>query len=341
MWKQELPSGFEAQVSAGMAAEKFASRKHSSKAINALAKLAPWLVGGSADLAESNLSHIKDGGSVAKNESGAFGGRNINYGVREHAMGAIGNGLALHGAWRTFCATFLQFADYMRPAIRLAAIMKVKNIFVFTHDSVLLGEDGPTHQPVEHLSALRLIPGLTLWRPADGLETAMAWCWSLKEAQGPVALALSRQVLEVLSYPAGFEAAQIYKGAYVLQEDPAADFTLVATGSEVGTSVEAAKLLAARGIKARIVSMPSVCVFGRQDEAYRKAVLGSKPRVVVEAGSTGPWASTVGSEALLIGVDSFGLSAPGGDVAKHFGLTPPQIAERVQAWISTKERVAS
>jgi transketolase len=341
MWRQELPQGFEGLISAGMAQEKASTRKHSGKALNALAKIAPWLVGGSADLAESNCSPIKDGGSVHKDAQGGFSGRNINFGVREHAMAAICNGLALHGAWRPYCATFLQFADYMRPSIRLAALMKVRTIFDFTHDSVFLGEDGPTHQPVEHLNALRLIPGLTVWRPADGLETAMAWAWAAKESQGPVALALSRQNLPLSSYPAGFEASQIYKGGYVLQEEAQADLTFIATGSELGTSVEAAKLLASKGLRCRVVSMPSVCVFGRQEASYRKEVLGTKPRVVVEAGSTGLWAGIVGSEALLIGIDSFGMSAPAEDIAKHFGLTAPQIAERVQAWISAQVGVAS
>jgi transketolase len=339
-YAQVPPAGFENALSAGMAAEKAATRKHSGKVIQGLAKALPWFIGGSADLAESNSSHIKDGGVVGRGADGRFSGRNINFGVREHAMAAICNGLVLHGAWRPFNATFMQFADYMRPSIRLAALMKLKNVFMFTHDSIFLGEDGPTHQPIEHLSALRLIPGLTLWRPADGLETAMAWAWTEAKAAGPVVLSLSRQNVPVLDFPQGFDAHEIWKGAYVLQEEAAADLTFIATGAEVGTAVDAAKELAKSGLKARIVSMPSVCVFQKQDQTYRESVLGKAPRVVVEAGSTGLWASYVGSEALVIGVDSFGASAPAEALAKHFGLTAPQIAERVRAWLDSKVKMA-
>ncbi|HXB97310.1 MAG TPA: transketolase C-terminal domain-containing protein, partial [bacterium] len=336
MWSQGLPADFDQAMSAGTALEKASSRKHSGRAINVLAKLAPFLVGGSADLAESNCSPIKDAGSVQKSPQGSFTGRNINFGVREHAMAAICNGLALHGAWRPYCATFLQFADYMRPSIRLAALMGARSIFIFTHDSVFLGEDGPTHQPVEHIACLRMMPGLTVWRPGDGLETGMAWAWTAAYAQGPVALCLSRQNLPLIEYPAGFDKASIWKGGYVLHEDAAADLTLIATGGELGTAQEAVKLLAAKGLKARLVSMPSVCVFKSQDSDYRAQVLGSLPRVTFEAGSTGYWASVAGSDALAIGVDGFGLSGPAEDLAKHFGLTAPQVSERILAWAKSK-----
>src|SRR6185503_13170280 len=248
-----------------------------------LAKLAPWLVGGSADLAESNLSPIKDGGGVKKNEAGLMLGRNINFGVREHAMAGITNGLALHGAWLPYCATFLQFADYMRPSIRLASIMHLRVIYDFTHDSVFLGEDGPTHAPVEHLHSLRLIPGLTVWRPAEGLETAMAWAWTASEAKGPVTMITTRQV--VLPLPVVPDPLQVWKGGYVLEEDGSADVTLIGTGSELGLATEAKKLLEGQGLLVRVVSMPWVCVFMRQDAAYRAQVLGKAPRVVIEAGA--------------------------------------------------------
>jgi transketolase len=335
LWSQKLPLGFESAMIPGMAEEKGSTRKLSGKAIQALAKQLPSLIGGSADLAENNFSLIRDGGTVGKAD-GVFKGRNIYYGIREHAMGSITNGLALHGAWRPLCATFMQFSDYMRPSIRLAALMKARSIFDFTHDSVFLGEDGPTHQPVEHLNSLRLIPGLTLWRPAEGLETAMAWAWTASEARGPVAFAFTRQNVPTLPFAPGFDPKQIWKGGYVFEENAAADLSLVATGSEVALALEASKLLAAQGIKCRIVSMPSVCVFGRQDEAYRKQVLGSKPRVAIEAGSTGLWASIVGSESLVIGIDQFGMSAKLADIQEHFGFTPPQVAEKVRLWLAGK-----
>jgi transketolase len=336
LWKQELPQGFEKTLIQGMAAEKGATRKHSGKVIQGLAKFLPSLIGGSADLAENNHSLIRDSVAVGKEADGLFHGRNIYFGVREHSMAAITNGLALHGAWRPLCATFMQFSDYMRPAIRLAALMKIRSIFDFTHDSVFLGEDGPTHQPVEHLSSLRLIPGLTVWRPADGLESAMAWAWTASEAKGPVAFAFTRQNVAVLPFPEGFDEKQIWRGAYVFAENSKADLTLIASGSELGLALEASKLLSSKGLNARIVSIPSVCVFGRQDEAYRKLVLGTQPRVVIEAGASGLWAGIVGSESLVIGIDSFGLSAPMEDIAKHFGFTPPQVAEKVQMWLAAR-----
>jgi transketolase len=333
---QKAPAGLAAKLAAGMATEKAASRKHGYKVLNRAAAELPWLIGGSADLTESNGVGIKDSGAVKRGPKGVFEGRNIYFGVREHAMGAIANGLALHGAWRPYTATFLQFADYMRPSVRLAALMKARSIFVFTHDSIFLGEDGPTHQAVEHISALRLIPGLDVWRPADGLETAYAWDYAAEHAQGPVALCLSRQNLPLLAYPANFNEASILKGGYVLAEDAAAELTVIATGSEVGTAAEAIAQLAKGGVKARLVSLPCADVFKAQDKAYQDAVLGNKPRVVLEAGSTAWWPHLVGSEALVLGVDEFGLSGPGEDVAKHFNLSAPQVAERILAWNSQR-----
>jgi transketolase len=338
-WAQGVDEGVLLQAVEGMEKDKAASRKHGGKVLNALAAQLPWLLGGSADLTESNGVLIKDSTAAKWSPRGVFEGRNIYFGVREHAMAAVVNGLNLHGAWRAYGATFLQFADYMRPSIRLAALMGAKSVFIFTHDSVFLGEDGPTHQPVEHVACLRMMPGLTVWRPGDGLETGMAWAWAAGKAQGPTALCLSRQNLPLIDYPAGFDKQAIWKGGYVLREDAAAELTLVATGSELGTAQEALALLAKAGVKARLVSMPSVCVFKSQDADYRRQVLGELPRVSFEAGSTGYWASVLGSDSLAIGVDGFGLSGPAEDLAKHFGLTAPQVSERILTWLSQRAKV--
>jgi transketolase len=260
-------------------------------------------------------------------------GRILHFGIREHAMAAMVNGLNLHGAWRAFGATFLQFADYCRPSLRLAAFMRVPSVFLFTHDSIFLGEDGPTHQAVEHLASLRVMPCMTVWRPADGLETAMAWCWSMMKAEGPVAMALTRQKVENLPYASGFAPRQIWKGGYVLLDAQDAKATLIGTGSETALCVEAAKLLSAKGLKVRVVSMPSVEVFQAQDEAYRSRVLGNAPLASVEAGVTHLWRGLVGPQGLAIGVDRFGASAPTPVIAEKFGFTPAQVAEKVEVWI--------
>ena len=337
-WAQGIGEEVLLKAVEGMDKEKAASRKHGGKILNALAKEMPWLIGGSADLTESNGVGIKDSTTAKWSPRGVFEGRNIFFGVREHAMAAVLNGLNLHGAWRAYGSTFLQFADYMRPSIRLAALMQARSIFVFTHDSVFLGEDGPTHQPIEHIACLRMIPGLAVWRPGDGLETGMAWAWAAGFAQGPTALCLSRQALPLIDYPAGFDKRLVWKGGYVLRDEAAADLTLIATGSELGTAQEVVGLLAKAGVKARLVSLPSVCVFKRQDPAYQAQVLGSHPRVTFEAGITSYWAGVVGSDALAIGVDGFGLSGPAEELAKHFGLTAPQVAERILAWVSQRAK---
>ena len=338
-WAQGIDEAALLKAVEGMDKEKAASRKHGGKVLNILAKDMPWLIGGSADLTESNGVGIKDSTTAKWSPRGVFEGRNIYFGVREHAMGAVLNGLNLHGAWRAYGSTFLQFADYMRPSIRLAALMGARSVFIFTHDSVFLGEDGPTHQPIEHIACLRMIPGLAVWRPGDGLETGMAWAWTAGFAQGPVALCLSRQALPLIDYPAGFDKRSIWKGGYVLREDAGAELTLIATGSELGTAQEVVGLLAKAGLKARLVSMPSVCVFKQQDLAYQAQVLGPKPRVTFEAGATDTWPALVGSDSLNIGVDGFGLSGPADELAKHFGLTAPQVSERILAWVSVKAKI--
>jgi transketolase len=332
-YAQALPSDLLAKLSEGMAKEKAATRKHSHKVINRIAALMPWFNGGSADLTGSNGVGITNASDLKRSANGGIEGRNFHFGVREHAMGAIVNGLNLHGAWRSYGATFLQFADYMRPTIRLAALMKTPSLFVFSHDSIFLGEDGPTHQAIEHVSALRLIPNLAVWRPADGLETAAAWTAMLQRTSGPSVLCLTRQNVPLLPFAEGFDPARILKGGYVLVEDPSAALTIIATGSEVGTAVEAMALMAKAGLKARLVSLPSTYDFMRQDAAYREAVLGKLPRVSYEAGSTAWWPSLVGSNALCIGVDEFGMSGPGEQVAQHFHLDAPSVAQRIQAWM--------
>jgi transketolase len=340
LWDQHFsqadPQGL-AQALLAAAKGDAATRQHSSQAINAAAKLMPWLIGGSADLGGSNNSDIKGGGDVGlAGPSGmaeSWKGRVLHFGVREHAMGGILNGLNLHGAWRAFGATFLQFADYMRPSIRLAALMHAPSIYVFTHDSVFLGEDGPTHQPVEHVECLRLIPNLHVFRPADGMETAMAWAYALDHEHGPTALCLTRQKVPSLKLPQGFDPQLVWRGGYVALEAAAAGCTLVATGSEVSAALAAAQLLLAQGIKARVVSMPNRELFEAQDAAYRGQVLGAAPLASVEAGVTSGWRALTGSQGLNIGIDTWGVSAPAPVLAEYFGLSPEKIASRVAGWL--------
>ncbi|HVG95237.1 MAG TPA: transketolase, partial [Planctomycetota bacterium] len=305
-----LPTGVDAALDAvGTDAKATSTRKASGAAIQAVAAVMPALVGGSADLAGSNVTTIPGGGVVQRD---AYGGRNLAFGVREHAMGAILSGIALHGGWRPFGGTFLVFSDYMRPSIRLAALMRAPVTYVFTHDSIGLGEDGPTHQPVEHLAALRAIPGMTVIRPADAAETAEAWRVALR-AEGPVALALTRQDLPALGKPRAEVRRGVAAGAYVVREtgSGAPDVVLVGTGSEVAPCLGAAERLEAEGIRARVVSMPSVCLFGRQDAAARAAVLPpGVPRVVVEAATPFGWEGVAGPGGATIGLDHFGASAP-------------------------------
>jgi transketolase len=313
---------------------KAATRALGGKVVNAIAKAMPSFIGGSADLAESNKTELHGMGFVQREDAS---GRNLCFGVREHAMGAIVNGIALYGGFVPFGATFLTFSDYMRPALRLAALMKLRSITVFTHDSVYLGEDGPTHQSVEHAWALRLIPGLHLWRPADGLETALAWAWAVGQGEpAPHTLLLTRQALPPLDRPDGFQPTDVWKGAYVVREAAEPNVILVGTGSEVHVAVGAAERLAERGIAARVVSMPCRERFLAQDEAARAALLpAGVPKVAVELGRTTPWASIIG-DGLALGVDGFGESAPWEVLREHYGMTPEAVAERVAAWLATR-----
>jgi transketolase len=300
-----------------------ATRDAGGTVMNAIAKALPELVGGSADLDPSTKTYLKGYGDF---EPGTYGGSNIHYGVREHAMAAATNGIALHGGLLPFCATFFNFVDYLKPALRLAALNMIREVFVFTHDSVFLGEDGPTHQPIEQLAMLRATPNVIDIRPADSLETLEAWKFAIQPATGPSVIVLSRQKLPYL----GDRDAAVSRGAYIL-DDPGGtpDLILIATGSEVQLALAAAKLLSAKGTKARVVSMPSFHLFDKQDAAYRESVLPAavKARVSIEAGSTLGWHKYVGDHGLAYGLDHFGTSAPAAAIEKEYGFTPEHIAD--------------
>jgi transketolase len=326
-----LPPGWDAGLPDFADGKPIATRAASGRVLNALAGRVLELVGGSADLAPSNNTLIQGAADFQKESPG---GRNLRFGVREHAMGAILSGMALHKGLRPYGGTFLVFADYMRPAIRLAALMRLPVIYVFTHDSIAVGEDGPTHQPVEHLAALRAIPGLTVIRPADALETAAAWRLAVQKTDGPVALVLSRQNLPVL--PRGGPGAPdgLARGAYVLADAAGApEVVLIATGSEVALAMQARGLLSARGVGARVVSMPSWELFEAQPQRYRDAVLppGVAARLAVEAGIGLGWERYTGAGGAFVGMTGFGASAPGGVVMEKFGFTAEAVADRALA----------
>jgi transketolase len=295
------------------------------------AALVPSLVGGSADLNPSTKTYIEGSPAVAK---GSFAGRNIHFGIREHAMGSFLNGMAASDGFIPFGSTFLVFSDYMRPAIRLAALSHLQSIFVFTHDSVYLGEDGPTHQPVEHFWALRLIPNLDFIRPCDALECAAAWSHALTRRDGPTAIALTRQKVANIPRPEGFDARSMLRGAYVLADaEGAPTLVILATGSEVEVAVAAKKQLDAAGERVRVVSVPCLDQFEREDAAYRSQVLPSGvPAVVIEIGVSAPWRGVVGQGGLVIGRDYFGASAPDKVLQKEFGFTPDAVVEKIKAW---------
>ena len=345
--KGELPKGFDqlvvdTVVAAHSKAETVASRKASQLALEAFTAALPELLGGSADLTGSNLTNTKStpslrfdaAGAVVKNEQGQ-GGRHINYGVREFGMAAIMNGVALHGGYIPYGGTFLTFSDYSRNAIRMAALMKQRVVHVFTHDSIGLGEDGPTHQSIEHAASLRLIPNLDVWRPGDTAETAIAWAVALRNASKPTALLLSRQNL---AYAPKKDLSDINKGAYVLSEPQDVGFkagkkaqaVIIATGSEVKLALQAQQQLAAQKVPVRVVSMPSTTTFDRQSTDYQTAVLPKGlPRIAVEMGATDGWWKY--GCAAVVGIDTYGESAPAPALFQHFGFTPENVAATVQA----------
>ena len=309
--------------------EKLATRKASLVALDAFAPALPELIGGSADLTGSNLT-LHAGSKVISHDDA--GGNYIYYGVREFGMAAINNGLALHGGFIPYGGTFLTFSDYSRNALRMAALMGIRNISVFTHDSIGLGEDGPTHQPVEHLASLQLIPNLRCWRPCDTTETAVAWRDAIERKGGPSCLVLTRQGLPAQPRDAG-QIAAIRRGGYVLSDDPSAAVILIASGSEVALAVSAAELLRADGLAVRVVSMPSMQAFAEQDAAWQDAVLPPDidARVAIEAGATGLWHRFTGTRGAIIGLDRFGESAPGGQLFEHFGFTPARVADTARS----------
>jgi transketolase len=335
----KLPADWAAKAQAIIAganerAETVATRKASQQAIEALAAVLPELLGGSADLTGSNLTNWKASKPVRAGEHGIEWGNHINYGVREFGMSAAINGLALHGGYKAFGGTFLTFSDYSRNALRVAALMKSPSIFVFTHDSIGLGEDGPTHQSIEHVASLRMIPNLHVWRPADTVETAVAWTQAV-EYQGPSCLIFSRQNLPFTSRTDA-QIANIAKGGYVLRDwnddIVARKIILMATGSEIELALAAVEPLAQQGIAARVVSMPATTVFDRQDAEYRERVLPKGVRrVAIEAGVTDFWRKYVGLEGGVVGIDTFGESAPAGVLFKHFGFTVEHVVAAAKA----------
>ena len=341
---QELPSDITSALPVFEAGKEVSTRAASGQVINALAAELPELWGGSADLAESNLTTIKDAPSFIPAEwsthewSGNPYGRVLHFGIREHAMGAIVNGIVLHGPTRAFGGTFLIFSDYMRPAVRLAALMNVPSIFVWTHDSVALGEDGPTHQPIEQLATLRAIPNFTLVRPADANETSAVWLEILRRHEGPAGIALTRQNIPVFERGEGAASGDTFasadnaaKGAYVLAEAPngAPDVIIVATGSEVQLAVNAREALATEGVNVRVVSAPSLEWFAEQDDEYRESVLPASvtARVSVEAGSVLTWRGIVGDRGRSVGIDHFGASADYKTLFQKFGITAEAVIE--------------
>ena len=329
----ELPKEWDARVNGLLAevrekAQSIATRKASQDTIEGLAPLLPELVGGSADLAGSNLTLWSGSHAITRNSGGNY----LHYGVREFGMAAIMNGIALHGAFIPYGGTFLTFSDYCRNALRMAALMRIRSIFVFTHDSIGLGEDGPTHQPIEHLACLRLIPNLDVWRPCDTEESVVAWTAALERKDGPACLVFSRQNLPFQKRTASV-AGEIRRGGYVLVEPAGTpQAVIIATGSEVSLAVEAQKLLMQEGIPVQVVSMPSTTVFDRQDTVYRDSVLPPLiPTVAVEAGAPDLWHKYVGRTGAVVGINRFGESAPAGELFKLFGLTPERVAKTVRA----------
>ena len=325
-----LPQGWDRGLKTYATTDALATRQASQQAINTLAGPLPELFGGAADLSESTLTDVADGGLF---EAGTPAGRNLRFGVREHAMGGIVNGISAYGAFIPYAATFMVFSDYMRGSVRLTALSHLQVIFVWTHDSVGVGEDGPTHEPVEHVAALRAIPNLDVIRPGDANEAAAAWACAIERRNGPTALSLTRQKVPVLAGTAEAARDGVAKGGYVLRDasgDAARpDLILIATGSELQLAVGAGDTLEAQGIRTRVVSLPCWERFERQDASYREGVLprAARKRVVVEAESPFGWERYAGDEGAIIGIDHFGASAPVGDIMRHFGFTIERVAE--------------
>ena len=331
-FRGELPDGWDEGLPVFEAGVELATRESSGKVLNEVAARVPELLGGDADLSSSTKTALKDMGSF-DGQTGA--GRNIHFGVREHAMGSIINGMAYHGGVRGYCSTFFVFSDYMRPSIRLAALSRLLAVYVWTHDSIGVGEDGPTHQPVEHLMALRTIPNLHIVRPADANETTEAWRWAMNRKDGPTALVLTRQKIVTFDRSGRGSAKDLSKGAYVLADsnEGTAQAIIIATGSEVTLALEAQELLAKEGVGCRVVSMPCWELFEAQDANYRESVLPEalEARVAVEAGVSFGWERFVGRKGRIIGLDRFGASAPGAVNFEKFGFTAENVAAVVKS----------
>jgi len=333
MQRRELPDGWDKNIPTFPADSKgIATRESSGKVINVVAQNIPWMVGGSADLANSNKTNLKFEGA-GEFFPDQYHGRNVHFGVREHAMGAMANGMSL-SMLRSYTATFFNFSDYMKPAMRLAALMEIPVIFIFTHDSIGLGEDGPTHQPIEQLAGLRAIPNMIVLRPGDANEVSESWRVLLQRTHGPTSLVLTRQAVPTLDRTKYASAAGVAKGAYVLADaaDGKPDAILMGTGSEVGLCVAAYEKLVAAGVKARVVSMPSWELFEQQDQSYRDSVLPPSvtARVSVEMAATLGWDRYVGPKGVAIGMHSFGSSAPIKDLLKKFHFEPDFVVDTVK-----------
>ncbi|MFC4768294.1 transketolase [Effusibacillus consociatus] len=330
----KLPAGWEESLPTYTPDKgKIATRNASGDVLNAIAKKVPFFLGGSADLASSNMTLLKGESNFSSRD---YSGRNIWFGVREHAMGAALNGMALHGGVKVYGGTFFVFSDYLRPAMRLSALMNVPVIYVLTHDSIAVGEDGPTHEPIEHLTALRVIPGMTVFRPADANETAAAYRYAVAESKGPVSMVLSRQGLPVLEGTQDNIYQKVARGAYVVSEASAQqpEVILIATGSEVSLAIKAQQELAAKGVAARVVSMPSWELFEKQPQSYKDQILppNVKARVAIEMGHPMGWERYVGEQGAVLGIDKFGASAPGDKVIEEYGFTVANVvaaAEKV------------
>lgn len=337
-YKKEFPENLESELLKTIKKDSIATRSTSGEMMQVIVQQIPGFIGGSADLCPSTKTYIKNSSSIDKNK---FKGRNIHFGVREHAMGGILNGMALYGGIIPFGSTFLTFSDYMRPSIRLAAIMKIQVIYVFTHDSIFLGEDGPTHQPIEHVPSLRLIPNLLVIRPSDATETAAAWVAALNHKDGPTALILSRQDISVINRSIYPSQNHLKYGAYIVKDsDGAPDIILLASGSEVAIALEATLQLQSKGGKARLISMPSFELFRANPEEYKNSILppACKKRVAIEAATTNDWYEFVGLDGLIIGIDRFGASAPAKTLAEYYGFTVQNILREInKKWGLSKE----
>jgi transketolase len=327
----EVPADVLEQLLAVAPTKADATRGHGAAVLQKAAELVPSFVGGAADLASSTKTVVKGAPRIAP---GSYEGRNVAFGIREHGMGAICNGLAYHGTFRPFASTFLQFSDYMRPSMRLAALARLPVLYVFTHDSVFLGEDGPTHQPIEHPWALRLIPGMDVYRPADGQETAAAFGLALRRTEGPSSILLTRQKVPAIARQVLGDLGDVARGAYRVAGEGTPHAVVAATGSELHLAVAAREALSAEGIDLHVVSVLCLELFQRQDGAYRKRLFPEGvPVATIEAGRTEPWRVLAGEKGLTLGIDTFGASAPAEILAEQFGLTAAKVTARLRDWL--------